>query len=212
MKRRKGARDMAAVLDKVRELSREEPSTDWSEAEWKSLMAAAVAQKIAGKEEREEPHRKSAHRMPALAYGGAALIMVAVIGYTLRNRVLKPAAVPDPYAQAVERTDVSPASPALETAPPGYVGGIAKPSKGDAAKMRSGTATLDARAESLPAPETEPVDAVPANPAPSVILASAAPVRSSTQDTITVKFVSPESGLRIVWVLNRNFEWKGESQ
>ena len=231
MRFRKDARRTAAALDKARELSREEPPVDWSEAEWKKLMAAAVAQKIEGKEGRREPGRKTVYWKPALAYGGAALIMVAIIGYALRNTAVKPVAAPEHYARAVERKDVSPASPALETAPPGSVGGIAKPSEADAAKTLSETTTLDARAKEEEAEEpkviggiAKPVDAVAAKPAPSVILArkaaaeggrpkgSAVPVESPAQDTVTINFVSPESGLRIVWVLNKNFEWKGESQ
>ena len=31
------------------------------------------------------------------------------------------------------------------------------------------------------------------------------------QDEVTVKLVSPDTGLQIVWVLNKNFEWKGEN-
>ncbi len=224
------ARRTAAALDKARELSRKEPSVDWSEAEWKKLMAAAVAQKIEEEAEHKEPNRKALYLKPALAYGGAALIMMAIIGYTLRNSFFRPAAAPEPYAQAVERKDVSPATPALETMPPGYAGGIAKPSEGDAAKARSETSALDARAKasdavkSLPAvvakaqeaaapmpgaPAIQPRKPVPAGERAKKLEAAGT---ASAQDVVTVKLVSPETGLQIVWVLNRNFEWKGENQ
>jgi len=231
MRFRKDARRTAAALDKARELSREEPSVDWSETEWKKLMAAAIAQKVDGKAEREKSDRKAIYRKPALAYGGAALIMMAIIGYALRNSFFRPAAAPESYARADARKDVSPASPVLETAPPGSVGGIAKPSEADAPKTLSETTTLDARAKKKEAEEpkviggiAKPADAVAAEPAPSVILAgkpaarsgrpqgSVVPVASPTQDAVTIRLVSPETGLQIVWVLNKNFEWKGESR
>ncbi|HEX2694466.1 MAG TPA: hypothetical protein VHP61_01830, partial [Acidobacteriota bacterium] len=75
MRRRKDARDRAAVLAKARELSRNEPSADWSEAEWKELMGVAVSQELERK-----PAGRSAIWNPALAYGTLALIMVAIIG------------------------------------------------------------------------------------------------------------------------------------
>ena len=32
------------------------------------------------------------------------------------------------------------------------------------------------------------------------------------QDVISVTMVSPESGLQVVWFLDKNFDWKGENQ
>ncbi len=40
--------------------------------------------------------------------------------------------------------------------------------------------------------------------------AAAAP-DSSKQDVLTMTLVSPDTGLQVVWVFNRNFNWKGES-
>ncbi len=194
MRRRKDARQLAAVLDKAREISREEPSADWSEAEWKTLMAAAVAQKIEGREERTESKLKAVFWKPALAYGGAALIMMAIIGYTLRNSFFRPSVAPALRDQAVAQKSVAPPAPALETVP-------------------SELPTVVARAK----------DAIAAKPVPAVIQprktalsgerardADAAGIAPS-QDEVTVKLVSPETGLQIVWVLNKNFEWKGEN-
>jgi hypothetical protein len=31
-----------------------------------------------------------------------------------------------------------------------------------------------------------------------------------TQDQVAIHMVSPESGLQVVWILDRNFEWKGD--
>jgi hypothetical protein len=32
------------------------------------------------------------------------------------------------------------------------------------------------------------------------------------QDTLTMTMVSPETGLQIVWILDKNFDWKGDRQ
>jgi anti-sigma factor RsiW len=32
------------------------------------------------------------------------------------------------------------------------------------------------------------------------------------QDTLTMTLVSPETGLQIVWILDKNFDWKGDRQ
>lgn len=39
--------------------------------------------------------------------------------------------------------------------------------------------------------------------------AAAAPA-SPAQDVISMTLVSPDTGLQVVWVFNRNFDWKGE--
>jgi hypothetical protein len=33
-----------------------------------------------------------------------------------------------------------------------------------------------------------------------------------TQDKVAIHMVSPESGLQVVWILDRNFEWKGDHE
>jgi len=40
---------------------------------------------------------------------------------------------------------------------------------------------------------------------------TAAAPDSSKQDVLTMTLVSPDTGLQVVWVFNRNFDWKGES-
>ncbi len=34
----------------------------------------------------------------------------------------------------------------------------------------------------------------------------------STQDKLTMTIVSPDTGLQVVWILDRNFDWKGDRQ
>ena len=151
MTRRKDAQEMAAVLDKAREISRDEPSADWSETEWKELMGAAVSQEL---------ERKAAGRgaiwKPALAYGTLALVLVAIIGLALKNTIFRPPEIP--LAQA----------PVLAQ---------------------------------KPAP----------SPLPAIKAPPDAPREEGSQEVVSVKLVSPETGLQIVWFLDKNFEWKGES-
>ena len=205
MKLRKHDRKMAAVLGKVRELSRKERRPDWSDDEWKKLMAAAVAQTIEGKEKRAGASRRAAYWKPALAYGGAALILVGVIGFALKDRILKRAAGPAPSPQVIVQKDALSAVPKAEaeasrdkekrTEEPKVIGGIARPSEPYAAKPAA-PSVIQARKAAAVAVRTQK---------------AVATAGTATQDAVTVRLVS-ESGLQIVWVLDRNFEWKGERQ
>jgi anti-sigma factor RsiW len=46
-----------------------------------------------------------------------------------------------------------------------------------------------------------------AGPAEALVTA-----RTGEQDTLTMTMVSPETGLQIVWILDKNFDWKGDRQ
>lgn len=185
MRRRKDAPEMAAVLDKARELSRNEPSADWSEAQWKELMAAAVSQEIERKAGRAGSDRRPISWKPALVYGTLALVMVAVMGFILKNMIFKSAISPSARATVLVQEPVAPPLPAIQAPPSDIPSVIAR------------------------APRT-----VVPKPARSVARArtSAAPREEVSQDAVTVKLVSPDSGLQIVWVLNKNFNWKGENE
>lgn len=47
---------------------------------------------------------------------------------------------------------------------------------------------------------------------PSPRRETAAVGASAPQDKVAITIVSPESGLQIVWILDRNFEWKGDHE
>ena len=181
---------MAAVLDKARELSRNEPSADWSEAEWKELMAAAVSQKIERKAGRARSRTAGPyHWKPALAYGTVALIMVAVMGYH-----------PQEYDIQVCGGPFGPShGPRFKSQSPPPLPAIASPAVRHSLGHRPSPAK-DRRREARPAPSPDARQArVPEPPPPA---ARREPPRTS----VTVKLVSPDTGLQIVWVLNRNFE------
>ena len=46
-----------------------------------------------------------------------------------------------------------------------------------------------------------------AGPAEALVTA-----RTGEQDKLTMTMVSPETGLQIVWILDKNFDWKGDRQ
>jgi hypothetical protein len=185
MRRRKDGRDMAAVLDKARELSRNEPSADWSDAEWRELMAAAVSQKLERKAGRAGSGRGPVSWKPVLAYGTLAIIMIAVTGLILKNTIFKSAVGPSAQAPALVEKLVAPPLPAIQ-APPSEMPSVI-------AQAPRTVAPKPARPVTRPRP-------------------LAAPREEASQDTVTVKLVSPDSGLQIVWVLNKNFDWKGENK
>jgi hypothetical protein len=39
-----------------------------------------------------------------------------------------------------------------------------------------------------------------------------AAARSGEQDKLTMTIVSPDTGLQVVWILDKNFDWKGDRQ
>ena len=188
MRRRIDARNMAAVLDKAREISRSEPTTDWSEAEWKKLMAAAASQELEQKTEGRGSIWKPALWKPLLGYGTLALIMVAIIGLALKNTVFRPAASPVSQAPVLAQKSVPPPPTVVETPPTELPAVIARASRAPQA--------------AIPKPTRPTIR--PGGPA-------AAPREEGSQDVVSVKLVSPDTGLQIVWFLDKNFKWKGET-
>lgn len=185
MTRREDAREMAAVLDKAREISRNEPSADWSEAEWKELMGAAVSQALERK-----PAGRGAIWKPALSYGTLALVIVAIIGLALINTIFRPPEIPLTQAPVLAQKPAPSPLPAIKAPPAEMPSVIARAS-------RVPQAPRPALAHDRPAIR-------PQKPA--------APREEVSQDVVSVKLVSPETGLQIVWFLDKNFEWKGESK
>jgi len=181
MRRRKEAE---AALDKIREIAKAETGPDWSEAEWKRVMAAAVAQRIEGVPIAPRPKLK-----PAFAYGIASILAVAVIGLILWNTVLKrkesPLAPPPVLVQKV---------PAPETIPP-----QSPDKKKDIAVQPDDRPIVVARAAKPRMPETRSKE-------------PAAAGTEGSQDVVSVTLFSQDSGLKVIWFLDKNFEWKGSDK
>jgi hypothetical protein len=114
-----------AALGRVKAAAREERAGDWSDPEWKGLLARITAEKP-GKRSRAFGLRPQW----AMASGIATVILLAVLTLVFRNSIFRPE----------------------ETAP-------------------------------APGPEV-----------------------------VSVTMVSQETGLQVVWFLNKNFEWKGDKK
>lgn len=122
---RKELDEYRAALGRVKASAREERVEDWSDLEWKSLLARVTA-------ERTGKGRPVPGFRPrwAMASGLAAVILLAVLTVVFRNSVFRPG----------------------ETAP------------------------------------------------------------ASGPEVVSVTMVSQETGLQVVWFLNKNFEWKGDKE
>ncbi|MGA2532199.1 MAG: zf-HC2 domain-containing protein [Candidatus Aminicenantales bacterium] len=120
---RKELDEYRATLVRVKAAAREDRVEDWSDPEWKGLLARITA----GKMEKRSPAPGFRPRW-AMASGLAAVILLAVLTLVFRNSIFRP----------------------------------------------DGTA---------PAPGPE---------------------------VVSVTMVSQETGLQVVWFLNKNFEWKGD--
>ena len=192
MTRRRRAEEMAAVLEKARELSREERVPDWTEEEWRTLMTAAVSQ-----EPGRRPARRAAFPRLLFAYGSAALLLVAAVGLALRLRIFRTGPLSPVQAPAQVLAQKSEASPS--------------PSR--EARLREKETVL---AEATPSPrETDALVVGGIMPPPGAQFGAkdaAGPSAEAPQDTVTVRLVSPESGLRIVWILDKDFNWEGETR
>ena len=192
MSRRTRVDERAAVLEKARELARTEPSPDWTEEEWRKLMAAAVSQEL-----ERRPSGRRAFPQPLLAYGSAALLLVVVAaGVAVRLGVFK--AEPRAPAQAPTEVVVQKSS----AAPPSNE---ARAREREAVLAES--PSLARKAEALVVGGIMP-------PAAARFEAKDEVQRPAggDQGTVTIRLISPETGLRVVWVLDRNFEWKGETR
>jgi len=122
---RKDLDEYRAALGRVKAAAREERVGDWSDPEWKGLLAKITEEKTGKK----SPAYGFRPRW-AMASGIATVILLAVLTIVFRNSIFRPA----------------------------------------------GTATA-------PGPEV-----------------------------MSVTMVSQETGLQVVWILNKNFEWKGDKK
>lgn len=188
MSRRTRADERAAVLEKARELARTEPSPDWTEEEWRKLMAAAVSQEL-----ERRPAGRKAFPQPLLAYGSAALFLVVAAGIALRLGVFRPSAPAPLEAPAPVLAQKSAAAP---------------PSSNEADAREKETVL----AELPSAPRKGEGFAVGGIMAPSGRIDAKDDARGpdeAARVTDTKRPASPDPELRIVWALDRDFEWRG---
>jgi len=187
---RKEFRRYSAVLHKVRELADWETTPGWTATEWQALIARTTSAKI-----EKRPFivfAFGARPMTALARGLAVAIPALVIGFVFWNTVLKPksspAVLPPTYVQKPE-----PAPPKLPSIPQNE-----NVKKEPAVRSQEGAAIV-AQTQEHKRPATRPEETPGAQ-------------KKDSQDVVSVTLVSQDTGLKVVWFLNRNFEWKGEGK
>jgi len=171
-----------SALARLKAASGEEAAADWTAAEWKALMVAAAAQKA----QRKGAAAGSRPRW-ALASGLAAVILLAVLAFLFRGSIFRSHGTePDREAAVVKKEEPKPAPAKPAPAkPPGEKG------------------------KRVPVVQPEYY----ARSADTKGSSAASPAKAASgQDVISVKMVSRETGLQVVWFFNRNFEWKGDQK
>ncbi len=181
------------VLDRARELDLGgETGRSWDEAAWAKAVRKAVKQEGAPAAVRS----KLVLRPVVVAVVGAVLIVAAAllivnIRHSLRSREVLEARTEevkhDVPAEVEHKLEPSPVPDSQTTVNPN--------------KKKEPEAPILAAGRIKPSPA--PIDRA---------LTGAAAPAPPAQDIVSATFVSQETGLKIVWFFDRNFDWKGEKK
>lgn len=176
------------ILLKIKALAQREETRNWEEAEWKRLIKKITSEKM---EEKQIPLRLS----PKLALASGILFLILFGGVTLfiRNFFITPK---EPAPLKPLQTEIMAKKEELQ---------ISKKEE----KIKTQTAIPQQTLEkpipllSLMSQRQKPVVSQ-TRPTQAV-----SPAQKETgQDVLSMTFVSQETGLRIVWFFNKNFEWE----
>ena len=187
---RKEYREYQAVLDKAKKMAVEETTADWTETEWKALM-----DRIGGERAVNRPIHTGFRMQPALASGVGIVFLALMIGIFLKDRFSGNGA---PALKPAPRIVTTP-KPA---APPVLSENIEK----------ERTMTFP-RKKPSPVPKTrvttQDLEIGKTGYRPGRVTARQ---KESSQDVVKITMISQTSGLKVVWLLDKNFEWKGDSE
>lgn len=179
---RKELEEYRFALGRIKSAARVEGAGEWSEGEWKALMARITSDKA-----EKKPAALGLRPRWALASGLAAVVLLAALAYLFRDSIFKPG-----------------------TAAPGGNPSIVKKEEPKGAPGKPDRAKPPAE-KGQPVPVVQPEylarNAGKVPPAGQALTKAAA-----AQDIVTVKMVSQETGLQVVWFFNRNFDWKGDQK
>jgi len=183
-------RRYAAALNKVKELAYRETPPEWTNTEWRDLMARTISARV-----EKRPFVSPVFRiwpLEALVRGLAVAVPAVVIGLLLWNTLSKPKTSPvNPTSAYVRRPEQTPPI----TAPTQQNQNEEK--EPDVRTLEKPVFVARAPMAERPAPRpTEP----------------AAAAKEGSQDVVSVTLVSQDTGLKVVWFLDKNFEWKGEGK
>jgi hypothetical protein len=183
-------RPYSAALRKIKELAYRETTSEWTDTEWQALMARTISARI---EKRPFVSSVFGNRpLIALVRGLAVAVPAVVIGLVLWNTVLKPKSSPVVPAPAYVRRP--------EPTPP-----ITAPTRQNQKEEKEPDvrsqekSIIVAQAQEHERPATRPKE-------------PAAAQKEASQDVVSVTLVSQDTGLKVVWFLDKNFEWKGEGK
>jgi hypothetical protein len=165
----------------------------WDEAAWAKAVRKAVKQEGAPAALRP----KLAMRPAVVAVVGMALIVAAALLVVNIRHVLRPRDVLEARTEEAQHDIPATVEPKPEPSPvPEHQTTVHPPKK------------IEAERPLLAAGKTKPARA-PVERALTGASPAAAPL---AQDVISATFVSQETGLKIVWFFDRNFDWKGEEK
>lgn len=187
---RKDFRAYSAALNKAKELADREAAPEWTDSEWRALMDRATSARI---EKRPFVFSIFGIRpMTAVARGLAVAVPAFIIGLVLWNTILKPRPSPVVSAPAyvLKPEPVPPVPPSILQD---------KKAKKEPAVRSQEKTVIVAQTQEHKRPATRPEE-------------SAGAQKKDSQDVVSVTLVSQDTGLKVVWFLNRNFEWKGEGK
>jgi anti-sigma factor RsiW len=179
---RRELEEYRSALARVKAAARAEGAADWTEADWKVLMARVTA-------ETPRKSRASWGSRPrrALASTLAAVAVLIATAFLFKDSLFnRRVGSPNPTSAVVKREEPKPAPEKPKISPPAKPGTKTVPLVQPEYFAKSGGKKIPSRE-----PQAKP---------------------AAGQDVLSVTMVSQETGLQVVWFFNKNFEWKGDGK
>lgn len=176
------------ILGKIKALARSEEGKDWEETEWKQLIKKITSEKI----EKRAFQLKLAPKQ-ALAFGIMFLVICGGVALFINIFFIRPK----------ELTPLKPLQPEI-------LANKEEPQIAKKEKTAEAPALITQQILKKPSaiPSLITQAQKPASPQPKYLQKLSPDEKEAQQDVLSMTFVSQETGLRIVWFFNKNFEWE----